>query len=386
MLAPNLYPQRIALLHTAATKSIDVIRVQEFLWLLNACPDLAELETVVGNLSKVLSDAEACWPGILSTHQIDWMPDLLSKIKPIANPVQTPSQGGQSFSQAANSGQTISNTDWVTRNALYSALEYSRPDKSLGEEYRLLQAHYFFAHLSVVRKTAQQDYENYGEREEWPALTIMPYHCGLAVRNLRKDEPRANLVLTRLPLRSAPREFAEVCQIDLDSMFSNEDKSWEQYRVDYIANFIRQSYGMKARAEGWGSDGDFKELSGIGDHDDPNFDLGEMSDWEFSEIAGEDEHPPQNPDKSSKSGSRTGGSRSERLSWDDCPDEDNDFSGFNWGADSEDFERSPGSFGAAQLAIANQVIRQNKMFAFGNEHLAPHELIRFGNRAYERLF
>lgn len=164
----------------AAANGIESDRARELLWLLNAPPDLSDLDAVLANLSEVLETAEAQWPGILALQGLEWLPDLTRKLLPVVisilpslrAPVQNPGR------------------DWVARNSLYCAMRCAlSPTQKLTRKYQLLQAHYFFAHRSVLLRYARQigkatsltEYELYRGADEWPALGIMPYRAGLCI-------------------------------------------------------------------------------------------------------------------------------------------------------------------------------------------------------------
>ncbi len=278
MLAPKDYPERIALLHLAQTEGIDLGQISDFLWLVNARPDLAGLFEVAHSLAEALDVAKDHWPFALKESNIEWLPDRLRDLRRFFEVgfCFPPAQLAQRLSRAHQ---------WSTRNALFDALGSSRPSGDpLYLRFRLLQAHYFFAHVAATRTNPNATrllYEEYGDKAQWPAIAISPRHAGLTVRDLAKPSPWADDLLRRMSLTQAPRVFAELPPVRV--RFFNrkeENKSWTEDRPRYIVTYVSQAYGIKERYAGHGS-----ATRGcgrlVGDPDDPCFDFGEWSDWDL---------------------------------------------------------------------------------------------------------
>lgn len=221
----------------------DVVR--ELLWLLNAPPDLSKLATVITNFSQVLDVAKAEWPDILAYQNLYWIPDLLMKLVPVVNKLLP--QFGALIQHPG--------TDWLTRNALYSALRRTLlPGQELLPRYHLLQAHYFFAHAAFLTRNAERPeaptsvaaYEQYGGTDQWPALNIDPYQASLCIRQMsrRKHSGWAKEYLEKLPIKKTPRELPPHSIVEVAGQmpeFTVQDK------VNCISNYLLQVYGMKDR-------------------------------------------------------------------------------------------------------------------------------------------
>ena len=113
------------------------------------------------SFAEILNCAEQQWPGILDLQHFTWIPDLVSELlKVVLGPPVVKFER-----QHAGGG------DWLKRNALYGALDAeTRFDPAHQERFRLLQAHYFFAHATwLIRNrkhpifsTDLSAYESYG--------------------------------------------------------------------------------------------------------------------------------------------------------------------------------------------------------------------------------
>lgn len=391
-LPPKSYPERLALLAAARPNGPDCDLVTDFLWLVNARPDLAGLDVVLRNLNEAIEEARKLWPSALIESKVEWLPELLRVLLPIASAAAANTVSGAS-ANASKTDERLSKTpDWSTRNALYDALGSSRPaGDPFYVKFRMLQAHYFFAHVAVMRKeatTAKDLYEDYGDAAEWEAIKPSPRHAGLAVRNLASCSRWADDLLMRMSLAAPPLDFAQMPTPKV-RFFNRRQmlKSWTVDRPRYISNYLSQAYGLKPRFPGWGS-ASRALITGIGDPDDPSFDFGKWTDWDM-ELEGKDEGedntedgPPPAPPLA---GGQTAGDdaaqreakHAEQLSADNCPDEDdqNEDSLEGWHTEDEVFQKSPGSLGGGVRSLSNQAIREAKSLAFGYEQLFPRELI-----------
>lgn len=393
MLAPKDYPERVALLDLAQAQDIDSDQVAEFLWLVNARPDLAGLSEVVLSLAEILNVATAHWQSVLKEYEIEWLPDRLRDLHDIF-------EAGFCFPPAGPDERLSRAHQWSTRNGLFDALGASRPSGDPRYlRHRLLQAHYFFAHIAYTRRNAntiRASYEEYGDPEEWPPIKISPRHTGLAVRDLSRPSTWADDLLVRMSLTEPPRKFAELPPVRV--RFFNrakKNKSWTEDRPRYIANYISQAYGIKLRSTGHGSAR--RAFSLVGDPDDPCFDFGEWSDWdlEMDDLNGRDDSgegdqetipatagsvAPSNAPDQSKTG------HEEQLLADNCPDEDDadEDSLEGWRSDELAFTNAPGSLAGGLRALSNQAIRAGKSFAFAYERLSAGELRLIGDATHLR--
>ncbi len=210
---------RRLVLDTAAARGIDQNRTRQLLWLINAPPELSDLADVLLNLSDILAVAEAQWPGILSYQGLETLPELIRELQPVVTCI---------LAQLAAHGHEL-HRDWVSRNALYCALRCSlSPTQNLQARYRLLQAHFLFAHTAILLRNARlaeaatsvTDYEAYGGVEEWPALGVAPYRAGLCIRQMaqQKHSQWAAEFLEKLPITLTPRELPVQSTVTMTSL------------------------------------------------------------------------------------------------------------------------------------------------------------------------
>jgi len=156
-----------------------------------------------------------------------------------------------------------------TRHAIYAdLLAMPEENSTYADACRLLMAHAFFAHLRVLRipagttlskvlfkeDTSIEAYEAYTGREPWPALTISPYHSGLALRALFSGKKWALAMMAQFPVTSTPMMFAACPEFDLSSTASVSDKSpdWLEEKRDSVRRYLAQAWGVKLRHKGHG--------------------------------------------------------------------------------------------------------------------------------------
>ena len=403
MLAPKEYTERIALLDLAKAEGLDADQVAEFLWLVNARPDLAGLGAVIRNLAEALKFASGLWPSVLQEFEIPWLQRLLSDLEQLF-------AAGLCYPPApSNEGRLSTTFDWSTRNPMYDALGSFRPAQdALYRRFRLLQAHIFFAHVDVMRKnsaTSKDLYEQYGEKPEWPVLKISAQHAGLALRGFAEPSAWADDLLRRMEVLSPPQTFAGLPPVTVQRFNRKHQKSWTEDRSRYIAHYISQAYGIRLRSAGHGSAGrSFDPF--VGDLEDPCFDFGEWSDWDSEmddfengenaiddrrtsasadDVSSANEPPATSPDpkdESSKDSSHAfppaerEARQAEQLLADNCPDEEDmdEDSLEGWRSNEPAYQNSPGSLSGGLRTLSNQVIRAGKHFAFAYERLSPSEL------------
>jgi hypothetical protein len=361
-------------------------RVRELLWVINAPPDIEDIPCVFENLAKVLKCAERQWPGILEMQHLDWIPDALNCALKVF-------KGKSRLEISAQHG----NRDWRERNALYCALRTTITSPAeLNTSYRLLQAHYFFAHTALLVRnmqnpdspTAIEDYESYDGNRVWSALKIDPYHAGLCIRDMADTEYLgwSREFLEKLPVRKTPRELPDDSSV---KMTHSHDDFNVQKKVNYVSDFLRQVYGIKDRVSGRGSAPGPRLPSLIGDPEDDWLNFGSLSDWETEVDATPDKPvvfssldavapdlPPSSlasPDISLEDDE--GDLEDGEVPGDEYPGEDETES-FVGSLDFEDseFQKSPGSFSGRGYGTCNQIVREQKKFAFGVERLSAREL------------
>ncbi len=265
------YPGYQALLAEAANQKIDPRRVRLLLWLIQACPTLTDLPTVLANLRRILIVADRNWPNILAQTQLQFLLPLIGQLLKLLKAFQIPTPPSNEKGQH----------DWLTddgnldRNPFYFALR-ALPAGNTPHVYRccLLLAHVFFAQLIVLRRpnlpeeesrshrskprkvlprrnSSLPAYETYDFEAPWPELRVPCRHAGLAIRYFAAGAPPARQLVRHFALSLPPRSFAdalpkEVVCADLKSKRKQEDP------LSYIYNFVRQGQGLKPRHLGHG--------------------------------------------------------------------------------------------------------------------------------------
>jgi len=387
------------LLNAAEAGGIDRDRLRELLWLINAPPDIDDIEVVLTHLAEVLASAEAQWPDILELQQIDWIPQLIGDLLKVILRIREPLQ--------ASKRHPI--WRWLDRNGLYCAL---RRIPSCSEKpfvrYRLLQAHYFFAHTAwlvrnenhTLNPTSITAYEAYGGAGHWPALKFDPYHASLCIRDMTDE--RASLwaaeYLTKLPVTLSPRQLPFNSAV---RMVSRVNAYSLQKKVDYVSSYLRHVYGIKEKRVGRGSSPGPRGNGEIGDPDDPWLNFGYLSEWNLETQCACDVPllvlPPVCPAATipteSKVSTQPNGDDSyyqahelakdrQVPSDEDGEDIDKDESEtFCGGLDIDDpeYAKSPESFVGRVSGTIHQLVHQQKMFPFGIERLNAGELVMFGD-------
>jgi hypothetical protein len=389
------------LLLDAADANLDRDQVRQMLWLLNAPPDIDDIAVVLRNLSEVLEAAETYWPDILDLQNLGWLSKLLGPVLEMIEELP-----------ALPTSSAHGSRDWLERNALYCAI---RTDCLLPPEYRpryrLLQAHYFFAHTSWLQRnvhhlekpTGVANYEIYGESTVWPALTIDPYHAGLCVRDMAMP---GHLVwgqelLDKLPVTKTPRELPDY----LDATMVTKHKDFQvQKKVNYLSDYLLQIYGVKDRLPGHGSSPASRLPSEIGDPEDPLLNLGTLLGLKTGEhLTGEvtplvlpsvEEGVSARPTAAPNSGETMDPLTSDVDTDDDerkltdafDNEEEEDLFAGSLNCDDPLYERSPGSFSGRCRGAVNQLIRQQKMFPFAIERLGGRELPSFATYGIEEIY
>lgn len=405
---PDLSPNRSVghrlLLDTAETQSINRSEVRELLRLLNAPPDIDDIAPVLKNLAELLRRAEKQWPGILDLQNLEWIQKLIDKLEKVLESLPS-----------LKTSAKYEKRDWLGRNALYCAL---RATPSLTDEYldryRLLQAHYFFAHsawlvrnvLNPIASTSLTAYESHGKAETWPALRIDPYHAGLCIRDLTESDYMdwAKEYLGKLPVEETPRSLPTQSSVQMEiSVHKDKDDKVEfsvQKKVNYISDYLKEIYGIKDRARGGSSSARLSIWvhSAIGDPEDPSLNFGILSDWDTESfpniqplvLASPEPIPSEAP--LAEAGIEKGlseplhettedSNENDNVPADECggeAEEESEVFGGSLAPEDSQFEKSPGSFSGRALGAVHQVIRQQKMFPFAIERLSGWELFPLG--------
>jgi hypothetical protein len=317
---------------------------------------------------------------------LEILPELIRELQPVVAGILT---------QLAVHGHEL-HRDWVSRNALYCALRCSLSlPQNLQARYRLLQAHFFFAHTAILLRNARRavaatsvtDYEAYGRVEEWPALGVAPYHAGLCIRDMAKQKHSQWAVefLESLPVTLTPRELPARSTVTMTSRmkgFSVEKK------VNYVSDYLRQAYGIKPRGHGHGSSpGRLLWHSAIGDPEDPALNFGTLSDWKTDAHPGTVNSLVLSPLSAEMAKTDSETLEDQDVDTDEYEDqgEDENFGGSLDCGDSR-YESSPGSFQGRIAGTVNQLVREQKMFRFGIERLSGRELVGLGRSSVIRIY
>jgi hypothetical protein len=389
------------LLAAAEANDLDRDRVRQLLWLLNAPPDIEGIADVLANFVEVLEVAKNKWPDILDLQNLNWILETLHNVIKKLPSLQTSTQHG--------------GRDWLERNALYCAIR-TKLTLSPGyqDKYRLLQAHYFFAHTAWLQRNVRNlatptdltEYESYGGATVWPALRIDPYHAGLCIRDMAKPKNWGwtREFLDKLPVAEAPRPLLAHASVEMETKIEEFDV---QKKVNYISDYLRQIYGIKNRFPGLGSLPGRSYSSEIGDPEDPWLNFGTLWDWETAYestlevpplvLPPSDTMPPAPSSSEPFPNLTPPGISAEGDEEEEDDDEvpDDEFEGdeeepesFAGGLECEDpaYEESPGSFSGRGEGTVHQIIRRQKMFSFAIERLGARELVPLGTRCPSLIY
>jgi hypothetical protein len=244
---------------------LDPDEVRRILWACVAPMTRDDLPEVTGKLARVLLAADRQWPGVLAAPKMTSWPAILSKLQPIAAGLGYP----MTPVGARHLGKRGGDTGHRQRNALYSAL-LALPNS--GSEYadrcELLMAHAFLAHFEILSipagiklrgglvkgDTSITAYEAYSGAKPWPALTVSPKNCCLALRGLFCGEDWAQAVLTAYPVGLRPLQFANYLGLEFEGelLQYGKTKKWLDKQQDYLLIYLAQAYGLKPRHRGQG--------------------------------------------------------------------------------------------------------------------------------------
>jgi hypothetical protein len=224
-----------------------------------------DLPEVTGKLARVLVAADRQWPGVLAAPKMTDWPAIISKLRPIADGLGYPITPVD----ARHLGKRGGDTGHRQRNALYSAF-LALPDT--GSEYadrcELLMAHVFLAHFKILSTpagtklsgglvkgdTSITAYEAYAGAKPWPALTISPKNCCLALRGMFCGEEWARAVVAAYPVDLHPSRFVAYAGLVFEGELLQHEKSkdWLEKQEDYLLIYLAQAYGLKPRHRGRG--------------------------------------------------------------------------------------------------------------------------------------
>jgi hypothetical protein len=285
------YPARQTLLAAADELGINVLDVRQLLWLISACPTLAEFPKVIRNMKRMLLLANNAWsPKLLQRLDLSFLPPLLDRLIVLLDKLVLPltpanAPGGKEW--------LCDDEGNLDRNPFYFALANLPADDSpSSDRCFLLMAHLFIADVIVLRRMVHgkqiqagacslDAYEDYDFAEPWKEIRVPFRHAGLAVRDLSKQKDWARILIARMPLHLTPMRFVRakgplVDQVLLDAFrdqplehrseprsamnvgFADDEsksRAWLDDRLSYISNYLLQAYGVKRRRHGHGSRG-----------------------------------------------------------------------------------------------------------------------------------
>jgi len=366
------------LLEEASCEGLDPYQVRRILWAIVAPPTLSDLPEVLSKLDRVLSAAENQWPGTLVASDLEAWPSIISQLKPIAERFSYPKTPLARRHLGNRGGH---DTGHRQRNALYAALLALPDEKSeYARRCDLLMAHVFLAHLRVLlipegtelrgglvkADTTIEAYEKYSAREPWPALTIAPKNCGLALRGFFSGKKWACAVVAAYPVGLRPKDFAAFGGLFFDGSLleHGESKAWLDERQDYLLNYLAQAYGIKPRYRGHGQSAGVQTGTGS---ETP----AEVNAFRHDDCSGEDDGDGDDDDgvdtESSAHGGKAGKSRKAG------------------GKGKKGTGRRGNQSGSAVGAGSDQGIRASKFFPFALGRLSPSDLAMIEIDARHRL-
>jgi hypothetical protein len=239
--------------------------LRELRWSTLAPLELHDFRDLLSKLRGILKCAEKAWPGVLNDLGISSWPAKLKKldrqIMPLTFP-HIPLEQRHIATAGDKSGVR-------TGHAIYSDL-LALPDEDsvYADSCRLLMAHTFLAHLRILHipagtelskdlingDTSIEAYEAYTGREPWPALTVSPYHVGLALRGLFSGDDWARAMMELFPVTDTLVFFAGCPDFNIASVASVSGKSpkWLEEKRDCVRRYLAQAWGIKLRHKGHG--------------------------------------------------------------------------------------------------------------------------------------
>lgn len=357
------------LLEEASNEGLDSYQVRRILWSVIAPSTLSDLPEVLSKLARMLCAAESRWPDTLAKLDLVAWPSIISRLKPIAERFSYPKTPSKRRHLGKRGGE---GTGHRQRNALYSALLALPDEKS---EYAnlcdLLMAQVFLAHFRVLSiptgtellgglvkgDTTIEAYEKYSDPKPWPALTINPKHCCLALRGLFSGEKWASEVIAAYPVGLPPEAFATCGGLFFDGSLLEHKKSkeWLVEIQDYLFSYLAQAYGIKARHRGHGRTSGIQAQLGSGTpadveafrHDDCQ---GEDEDGDADDDDDGDDSETATPGGKAGKARRAGSKGKKRA------------------------KRRGKQAGSAAGAGSDQAIRASKFFPFALDRLSPSDL------------
>lgn len=356
------------ILSAAAKAKLDTERVRDLFHLLNLPFTIVRFPMMLRELRHLLSLIERMWPLELRKLDLLWMPRLVEKLSSLFPVVEDSESRKPGIEQLKK------------RNPLYSSLieRCQISDEQLKTNYDLLFAHVVMASIKVMKKTDRGEYELYKGDELWNKIEFSPYYACLAIRDFATNDVKSSDLLKAFPVHLRPATFAgrarllEVPNVDL------KVHRWVSNWIRYISGFVEAAHDLRDRRYAAER---LMVRSDIGDPGDPN-----------ANVGGATVHEQTPGDFEGKKLGRGGKHRDERerrrkeaLEADNCPEEDEEEDQQIIGASYEPsgdaqgeshFDKSPESYRGMVRAIHNQVIRENKNFAFGYERLMPFELAK----------
>lgn len=258
-------PSSRRLLDAAITAGLDPDEVRRILWAIVAPTTLDDVPEVLGKLGRVLFAADRQWPGIRSALKMATWFETLAKLQPIAKVLGCPITPDD----ARHLGKRGGNTGHRQRYALYSALlALPNGGSAYDDQCDLLMAHAFLAHFQILNipagtifrgglvkgDTSITAYEAYTGSKPWPALTISPKNCCLALRGFFCGEPWARAVVAAYRADIPPLQFANYAGLVFDGALLKHGKSndWLEKQQEYLLFYLAQAYGIKPRHHGHG--------------------------------------------------------------------------------------------------------------------------------------
>lgn len=343
--------------------------LQEFLWLVNADPDLTALPMVSQNVLEVIHTAKRVWG---TDCDPEWGFDAWQKA--LAWVVQEKDSlvqaVGPEFAAVFTESGRHPLMGCIKRHSVYGTMCNSDPRKEQEHNFRLLQAHLLVAQVVLMRRHHPDPLKRSLTSSGDPLHTHAdPYEAALAVRRFSAD-PLLD-VITHLPVQLLPNRFVvAVTEITLNNREAIR-------RVGHLRVFLEKAFRerkQKQRNPGFGGSGGSGEwIDGgktefecrIVDHDNGN---------EPSAESGSSRRHPVFLRQSNRV-TLTRAQMNELLDLDDYPFEDMDEEEVvAAGHDDPGFAREPGDFQEASGAWANHVEMANQLFPWSYGHLITAEL------------
>jgi hypothetical protein len=280
--APSVSPQHLALRGAVAEAGLQVDRLRDLLWLLNAHPRLVAHAQVFANVSRNLGSAT------FSSEGLEWAGDWKSEVASWAEITSWLWENTRSLRKilalskdfhldpldaAADSDpehpimrkgmvrHSIVAAIWTTH---HSSMAGAEPCSRAGQRYIELQGHVLASYFECrFRLGSREFYEEYTEKPERPVAPMRGFVISPGLREF--SLPEYDCILEQIPSIASTKAFAETfCANEIPTESIHDPRTAARARRDlkclrrYFSRFLKVLEGWsppQATRRGWGGGG-----------------------------------------------------------------------------------------------------------------------------------